>query len=303
MPIRAFLRRRCVGLACTAVGGLLMVSAPAGASQTLGQDFTPTTPCPSETYYPYTGGEANGYAIAGPRRPDVVAIHDRVQRGHGLPLQGGTRRLRHHGGHTRRGRGRPGGRLLRLPSGPHLGRGRRPHRVLPSPRYAPVPGEGDGWYRGSVAGAGRSGAEHIDALQRPGPRHTSSPISAQLEPDRDGDGFGDETQDLCPTNSQTQGACPSLGALTTTGGGVGPAGTALVDTTRPNLGSFGFSSSTFRAAKSGAAFDARTKRKRSNAPIGTKVSFRLSEAGAVRSTVDRKAGGRNVDGRCKAKGR
>ena len=33
-------------------------------------------------------------------------------------------------------------------------------------------------------------------------------ISATLEPDADGDGFGDETQDQCPTDGATQGACP-----------------------------------------------------------------------------------------------
>jgi hypothetical protein len=34
-------------------------------------------------------------------------------------------------------------------------------------------------------------------------------VSAQLEPDADGDGFGDETQDACPSNQAVQaGACP-----------------------------------------------------------------------------------------------
>jgi hypothetical protein len=32
-------------------------------------------------------------------------------------------------------------------------------------------------------------------------------VSAKLEPDADHDGFGDETQDQCPTNASTQGAC------------------------------------------------------------------------------------------------
>ncbi|MFN8151521.1 MAG: hypothetical protein U0R24_10420 [Solirubrobacterales bacterium] len=35
------------------------------------------------------------------------------------------------------------------------------------------------------------------------------PISAKLEPDADGDGFGDETQDACPTDATTQGPCPA----------------------------------------------------------------------------------------------
>jgi hypothetical protein len=33
-------------------------------------------------------------------------------------------------------------------------------------------------------------------------------IAAVLEPDADHDGFGDETQDQCPTNAGTQGSCP-----------------------------------------------------------------------------------------------
>ncbi len=32
-------------------------------------------------------------------------------------------------------------------------------------------------------------------------------VSAILEPDADGDGFGDETQDQCPTDASTQGPC------------------------------------------------------------------------------------------------
>jgi hypothetical protein len=32
-------------------------------------------------------------------------------------------------------------------------------------------------------------------------------IAANLEPDSDRDGFGDETQDMCPTNATTQGPC------------------------------------------------------------------------------------------------
>ena len=37
-------------------------------------------------------------------------------------------------------------------------------------------------------------------------------VSARLETDADGDGFGDVTQDGCPTNAGTQGACPPAAA-------------------------------------------------------------------------------------------
>jgi hypothetical protein len=33
-------------------------------------------------------------------------------------------------------------------------------------------------------------------------------IAAVLEPDADGDGYGDESQDHCPSNASTQGVCP-----------------------------------------------------------------------------------------------
>ncbi len=41
-------------------------------------------------------------------------------------------------------------------------------------------------------------------------------ISAVLEADADGDGYGDETQDLCPTDATTQGACQDHSAPDTT---------------------------------------------------------------------------------------
>jgi hypothetical protein len=36
-------------------------------------------------------------------------------------------------------------------------------------------------------------------------------VQAVMEPDADGDGFGDESQDGCPTQSATQGACDTSG--------------------------------------------------------------------------------------------
>jgi hypothetical protein len=37
-------------------------------------------------------------------------------------------------------------------------------------------------------------------------------MAAVVEPDVDGDGFGDETQDGCPTDASTQGPCPQPSA-------------------------------------------------------------------------------------------
>jgi hypothetical protein len=55
----------------------------------------------------------------------------------------------------------------------------------------PVPGE-----TRTLASEGTSGAFRL-------------PLTATLEPDADRDGFGDETQDQCPTDASTQGACPT----------------------------------------------------------------------------------------------
>jgi hypothetical protein len=41
-------------------------------------------------------------------------------------------------------------------------------------------------------------------------------VSAMLEPDADGDGYGDETQDRCPTDATAQGMCPDRVAPRTT---------------------------------------------------------------------------------------
>jgi hypothetical protein len=40
------------------------------------------------------------------------------------------------------------------------------------------------------------------------------PVFATVEPDADGDGYGDETQDQCPTDASTQGPCPTKAAPT-----------------------------------------------------------------------------------------
>jgi hypothetical protein len=111
-------------------------------------------------------------------------------------------------------------------------------------------------------------------------------LSAKLEADADHDGFGDETQDRCPGVAGSNGGCTSAG----TGSGS--------DKTKPTISGLSFSATTFKAAKSGSAF---TSRKRKKVPTGTKVSFNLSEASAVKFTVQRKTKGRKVHGKCKTK--
>jgi hypothetical protein len=46
-------------------------------------------------------------------------------------------------------------------------------------------------------------------------------LAVKVEPDADGDGFGDETQDACPSNATTQGTCPPASPAPPGGGGSG----------------------------------------------------------------------------------
>jgi hypothetical protein len=115
-------------------------------------------------------------------------------------------------------------------------------------------------------------------------------LQVTYEPDADLDGFGDETQDLCPTNAATQGACPAA---------------VLPDVIKPVFSRLRFSRGSFAAAKSGAAFTATKKKgkKKKSAPVGSKVSYTLSEAASVTFTFERKTSGRRVSGKCKTKTR
>jgi hypothetical protein len=99
-------------------------------------------------------------------------------------------------------------------------------------------------------------------------------VSATVEPDADHDGFGDETQDLCPTDPTTHGPCPKGGQTQTLAA----------------LSGLAFSNKTFAAQNSGPS----TTNARKKSPRGTKVSFKLNEAASVRFTVTQRVKGRKV---------
>jgi hypothetical protein len=77
-------------------------------------------------------------------------------------------------------------------------------------------------------------------------------------------------------------------------GGNGTLGTGGKDVTKPVLGRLGLSRSVFAAASSGASTVSKHKR----TPVGTKVSFSVSERSSVRFAVQRKAKGRKSGSRC-----
>ena len=67
-------------------------------------------------------------------------------------------------------------------------------------------GAGSGYlYRGSSSTPGPVGSTDTYGLLT----GTAIDISAVWEPDADRDGYGDETQDLCPASAMTQAACPA----------------------------------------------------------------------------------------------
>jgi hypothetical protein len=85
-------------------------------------------------------------------------------------------------------------------------------------------------------------------------------------------------------------------ANVSSGSGGGGTGTGT-GTGKPVISSFSLSRTKFRAASSGGS----VARHRKRPPVGTKVSFSLSEAASVKFTVQRKTKGRKVNGKCKTK--
>jgi hypothetical protein len=60
---------------------------------------------------------------------------------------------------------------------------------------------------GGFEGSGGSPGSNVNYVTVPAPG-IRIPLYATLEPDADGDGFGDETQDACPQSNAAQVACP-----------------------------------------------------------------------------------------------
>jgi hypothetical protein len=106
-------------------------------------------------------------------------------------------------------------------------------------------------------------------------------VAAVIEPDADGDGFGDETQDQCPRQKTTQGPC---------------------DDTKPDLSKLKLAPAAFRALSSGDSIAAKRRQaKRKRATRGSKVSYDLSEVAAVNFTIERVVKGRRKGKKCVSK--
>jgi hypothetical protein len=88
-------------------------------------------------------------------------------------------------------------------------------------------------------------------------------VAATVEPDADGDGFGDETQDRCLGQVDVNGGCPA----------------AQPDTTKPRLSGLRLSKKAFKKS--------------------SKLTYGLSERATVTVRVERVKKGRRVGGKCR----
>jgi hypothetical protein len=155
-------------------------------------------------------------------------------------------------------------------------------------RLTVQPGDVIGLYSDSNAGlCGRFTTSFSDAFGfvnvddvAPGDIRTYSPgvlfrfdVAASVEPDADGDGFGDITQDACPTDPARQ-ACP-------------PAEAAAV------ISKVGQSAAKWRRGNRLPKISRKRK-----VPVGTTFAFTLDKAAATRLAFSRATTGRRVRGRC-----
>lgn len=100
-------------------------------------------------------------------------------------------------------------------------------------------------------------------------------LTATIEPDADHDGYGDETQDGCPTDRSDHGPC-----------------------TKPVLTGFKFSLDKFRVDTKGSVLSASA-----TAGKGTTIIETLSKPAHVSFVMNLKATGRKVGGKCRKKTR
>jgi hypothetical protein len=99
---------------------------------------------------------------------------------------------------------------------------------------------------------------------------------ADIEPDADHDGYGDVTQDSCPSNGSTQGACPP-----SSGGGGSGSGPKSSPAKKPEISGLKATPSIFRVKQGGAAISARS------AHAGTTLKLTLSEEATVSFTLQK----------------
>ncbi len=204
-----------------AITGAALAFGPSSAlgATTVGEDFAPTQPCFTFNSYVQSGSAGNQYAVP---TDGVITSWSHQAGSIGPSLK--FKVLRPKGSNTFSLVGESGltptvaNQLntfdTRIPVisgdliGMFIGPGPGPNCALLTP--------GDPSFEVSFL---IGDADVSDTVFTPQPEGKIS-LSAQLEPDADDDGFGDETQDLCPSDGTTQGACPKparIGKVKVTG--------------------------------------------------------------------------------------
>jgi len=194
--------------------GVLTLAAPGSASGalTLGSTFNPTEECtPVGTTYVQTNSSTNAYVA-----PTDGVITSWAHRAGAEPPEIHFRVLRQRAGtsfFTLVGESASTPQIafalnespIRIPvrSGDAIGFLIGPSAAAYHCASTAITGEAEIWfYTPNPLGS--------DEALFVGPNHGYRfDISAQLEPDADRDGFGDETQDRCPNDASTEGACPT----------------------------------------------------------------------------------------------
>jgi hypothetical protein len=252
----------------------------------VGQTFQPTSPCDQGTYAPGAVPTGPSYAVPasgvltswdvqGPPTPHDDPIDFKVFRPTGPA-------------HTYQAIAQSG---LQTISGPGLHS--FPFRL--SVQTGDVIGfysdSNSGWCGDFVRGAQHDFFSNVDVPLGQTTAFTLEPVSdfradvaATIEPDRDSDGFGDITQDKCPTDPSRQSACPAPPAMAAPPAPPGsPASISKV-------------SQSARKWRAGGRLPAISRARRP--PVGTTFRFTLDKAATVQFAFSAKKTGRRVGHRC-----
>jgi hypothetical protein len=206
-PLEVWVRGTKAGSVALVAVVLGAATAPAAGAVSVGQTFEPTSPCTAPTTILQSGSPAEQYRVQAPgvltswsyQAPaEVVPIRFKV----GHRVDGETFQV-------------DAQSATRIPVANELNRFTE---ISISVRTGDLIGlffeasESEVLCGGLISGYD---FHSVSADAQPGLPQVWSPgqglqlnVAARLEPDADRDGFGDETEDLCPTDSTTPGPCP-----------------------------------------------------------------------------------------------
>jgi len=128
-------------------------------------------------------------------------------------------------------------------------------------------------------------------------------VLATVEPDADGDGYGDETQDLCPQSASFQAACPVLvlDAYALPGNGAAKVlVSSSIETTITVSGTAALPKSKGKASSSAKA---KLKKVKKKVKPGKIAKFTLKFPGSLKSALSSLAPGKAVSLKIKASGK